>query len=1050
VALGRCSRALSADPETGIFSHPQLIEGDPDGGLLATVFALEEDANGDLWIGTFLNGQRRLTPETREWLTFTKGDQPGELPTGRINTLLADRAARLWLGTPSGLYRLREDGRFQSYRETGGLTGDTVISLTEGPDGMIWVGTTNGLTRLDPETGDMRGFGSRDGLPHDMLSWHPLATRANGELVIGTTNGFAILDPGTLAENPIPPTPSLLDLQLFNRSVPIRAPGAEIREDTFALDQSILLTAALTLSHRQSMATLSFTGFHYADPTRNRFAYQLTPWDEGWLETDARRRSATYTNLPEGRYTFRLKVANKDGIWSEPEDFLDLRILPPPWGTWWAYTLYTIAVLGILFWAAWSLHRRAVLARRRADREQEINRRLRRLDKLKDEFLANTSHELRTPLNGIVGIAESLVDGAAGVLSTAARKNLSLIVSSGRRLANLVNDILDFSKLRERSLTIRAEPVDVKTLVDVVLDLHRPVSSAKEIALENAVPPNLPAARADEDRLQQIMHNLVGNAIKLTEAGRVRVSARVHEDRLEIAVEDSGIGIPAEKRESIFASFEQVAGEIEREHGGTGLGLAITRKLVALHGGTITVTSEPGIGSIFRFDLPAAGEASTAPAGESPALVSRTLPMIDREEVTPSPEEASVDGNGFRVLVVDDEPVNRQVLVNHLSLRNYEIEEAADGAEALAKIGARRPDLVLLDIMMPRLSGYDVCRQLRQNAAASDLPVIFLSAKNQVSDLVAGFQSGANDYLAKPVAKPELLARVKTHLELLAINRDLEEKVASRTAEVAQRNHELAHRNKQIQAGIEYARLIQRSVLPADETMGEILPEHFVLFAPRESVSGDFYWLHRHADGAVMVAVVDCTGHGVPGALMSMIGTVLLDQLVIQEGHAEPAEILTLLHEEVRKALHQDREDGAANDGMDMVLCRLDPDGAVVFAGARNDALMWHAGERRVSRVRGDKRGIGGKQRAKKRGGFTNHALTLGSGDMLYLMTDGLIDQAGADGKRLGSKRLTAMLDAIAEEPASDQLARLESIREELLRSQSQRDDMTILGIRIP
>jgi serine phosphatase RsbU (regulator of sigma subunit) len=236
--------------------------------------------------------------------------------------------------------------------------------------------------------------------------------------------------------------------------------------------------------------------------------------------------------------------------------------------------------------------------------------------------------------------------------------------------------------------------------------------------------------------------------------------------------------------------------------------------------------------------------------------------------------------------------------------------------------------------------------------------------------------------------------------------------------------------------------------LPSAEAIQDALPACFVLFAPRDTVSGDFYWLHRHPSGSVLVAVVDCTGHGVPGAFMSMIGTVLLDQIVIQEGHDDPAEILTLLHEEVRKALHQDRESGAADDGMDMVLCRLDPNGEMVFAGARNDLLIWSQREGRVTRVRGDKRGIGGRQR-RKRGGFTNHVAALEAGDMVYLMTDGLIDQNGADGRRLGLKRLTAIIAEIADEEPAAQKARLEAEQEALLRHQSQRDDITLLGIRI-
>ncbi len=398
------------------------------------------------------------------------------------------------------------------------------------------------------------------------------------------------------------------------------------------------------------------------------------------------------------------------------------------------------------------------------------NEELHHLDQLKDEFLANTSHELRTPLNGIIGIAESLIDGATGELPSTTQTNLQLIVSSGRRLTSLINDILDFSKLRHQNIKLRLAPVDLRAITQIILTLSQPLAYQKNLQLINAIPEDLPNANADENRLQQILHNLIGNAIKFTPSGTIEVSAQVistdQEEVLAVTISDTGIGIAQDKFEQIFQSFEQAEGSTAREYGGTGLGLAVTKQLVEIHGGKITVQSQIGIGSQFTFTLPISSEkVKSVP----PIAVLRD--SIISELPTLAPIQKAVNfatGNQqFKILIVDDEPINRQVLINILSLYNYTITEASNGAEALATIeNGLIPDLILLDLMMPRMTGYEVCQKIRERFPAHELPIVILTAKNQTENIVEGFTSGANDYLAKPIQKQEMLARMKTHLNL--------------------------------------------------------------------------------------------------------------------------------------------------------------------------------------------------------------------------------------------------------------------------------------------
>lgn len=400
---------------------------------------------------------------------------------------------------------------------------------------------------------------------------------------------------------------------------------------------------------------------------------------------------------------------------------------------------------------------------------EEKNSALEQLDKFKDEFLANTSHELRTPLNGIIGLAESMLDGATGLVTSEQKHNLGMIVASGRRLANLVNDILDFSKMKHYELELDIVAVDMKMLTDIVLALSKPLVNEKLVSLKNEIDDHIPPVAGDKNRLQQIMHNLVGNAIKFTEQGSVTLSALEQNGMVEITVTDTGIGIPAHKLEDIFKSFEQVDASTERTYSGTGLGLSITKQLVELHGGKVWVESQESQGSRFTFSLPVSPKALRALMVDSNEKLLRVRTYIEPQVVTNS-KVMEEDGSFFTVLIVDDEAVNRQVLVNQLSLHNYIVIQAVNGPEALEIIKNIKPDLVLLDVMMPKMSGYEVCQKIRERYPAAELPVVMLTAKNQVMDLVAGFEAGANDYLPKPFSKNELLARIQTHLRLARVN----------------------------------------------------------------------------------------------------------------------------------------------------------------------------------------------------------------------------------------------------------------------------------------
>lgn len=394
---------------------------------------------------------------------------------------------------------------------------------------------------------------------------------------------------------------------------------------------------------------------------------------------------------------------------------------------------------------------------------ENLSEKLMSLDKMKDEFLANTSHELRTPLNGIIGIADSLTSGVAGELSPILKRNIDIISSSSKRLNSLVNDILDYSKLKHKDIELNINQMNLRNVVDVVLTVFNTsmLHKYKKVSLQNKIPNKISKVYADEDRLYQIIYNLVGNAVKFTDKGEISINALEKGNFLEVSVSDTGIGVPKDKLQDIFKSFEQADASVSRGYGGTGLGLSITKKLVNLHGGEIYCQSELGKGATFIFTLPLCKEKNT---------VDSSYPDIKNNKIFNFTEEVSIDldfgigsGSGnLKILVVDDEIINLQVMMNLLCLYGYSVTTALTGKDALKLIEIEKFDLVILDVMMPKMSGYEVCTIIRKNLSLIELPVIMLTAKSQLSNICMGFQCGANDYVIKPFEKEELLVRIKT------------------------------------------------------------------------------------------------------------------------------------------------------------------------------------------------------------------------------------------------------------------------------------------------
>jgi len=491
-----------------------------------------------------------------------------------------------------------------------------------------------------------------------------------------------------------------------------------------------------------------------------------------------------------------------------------------------------------------------------------------KVNKLKDEFLANTSHELRTPLHGIIGIADSLLNGIAGNPNDEMKSNLSIIINSGRRLTQLINDILDFSKIKNNELQIDISSIDLGAVIKIAIEICMPTIGNKKLNLISTINPNTLFVLADENRLQQILINLISNAIKYSEIGIIKINAYEEEDDVIIQVIDTGIGITKENQLKIFDLFYQTDGSIKRHSSGTGIGLTITKRLIELHKGNINVKSNEESGSTFYFNLKKGNFDSEK--NNQQIKEDFTHYIHEKNTLHESSDTKEILKGKPTILVVDDDPVNIKVIKNNLKNNDYNILAAFNGKEALTLIANNRNiDLVLLDVMMPGMSGYDVAREIRKNYENYELPIMMLTAKFSINNITTGFSAGANDYLIKPTETSELLARAKT---LIQLKKSVKEGM----------------RLKEIEKDLDLAQSIQQSNIQKSEQQ---IQEFSIgkAYIPMFSVCGDFFDINYN-NSTLSIFMADVTGHGIAAALIASMIKVLYSTKL--ENSIIPSEIL--------------------------------------------------------------------------------------------------------------------------------------------------------------
>ncbi|WP_069659629.1 hybrid sensor histidine kinase/response regulator transcription factor [Arcticibacter eurypsychrophilus] len=727
------------------------------------LYSLLKDADNAVWIGTYGGGLNRFDPVKKRFTVYTNNEKnKGSISNNIVRDLYLDSKHTIWVCTPDGLNKyLKKSNSFQVYTKKHGFSSNVFNEITEDNKGNMWVLTENGITTFNPTTMAIKNFDEADGV----YSSTTMCKAPDGSIYLAGKQGLVYFDPLRIKYNKQLPPVYFSDFQIFNKSV---LPGKNS-----PLKQALNSVKEITLSHDQSVFSFEFVALNYTHSEKNEYAYKLVGFDEKWNYV-GKQRKATYTNLNPGRYVLWVKASNNDGLWNTAGRKLVLIITPPWFQTWWAYLIYMSIIGGLIY--AYILYRdrqaqlryKIKVAHIEAEKEKELNER-------KLSFFTNISHEFRTPLTLIINpVKELLYKDDKNVDTT----NLNIVYRNAKRLLSLVDQLLLFRKADLKVDKLKVSKLNLVNLSKEVFLCFSHQAKSKDINFVFSSILTLIDVYADREKLEIVLFNLLSNAIKFTpEHGSVNFSLREDSGVIHIEIKDTGCGIPESTGEKLYNRFYQEPGSNDSLKGGFGIGLFIVRNFIESHGGSISYVSKEREGTTFRIQL------LKGKTHLNPELILDDLDDLEtssvflkeliEDEISANAIVEAADETFFneeltsdmkRMLIIDDNKDIREYLKQLFKLE-YKLYEADNGHDGLQLIKEFVPDIVLCDVMMPGMSGIELCSVTKEDITLSHIPFILLTASSSSEIKLKGIEGGADDYISKPFDKEILIARVTSILK---------------------------------------------------------------------------------------------------------------------------------------------------------------------------------------------------------------------------------------------------------------------------------------------
>ena len=751
-------------------NHRNNLKGYPIDLCYKTRF-ITSDNNGHLWVGTTAGAvafdENFKTPEEIQFHHFSRNPNDAKsLSNNDVHWIIATKKKELYLATfGGGLNKLLSidkngNGVFKSYSVLDGLPSDVLLSIREDQKQNLWMSTENGISKFIPGEERFENYDDRSITFRVRFSEAASAVTSKGKMLFGASNGIFMFDPDSINKSRFVPPIVLSKLVIANQDI-VPGEGSVLK---VGLDD----TKELVLSHKENIFAIQYAALDYTNPQNIQYAYILEGFEHQWTYAD-RLRNATYTNLPKGHYTFKVRSTNSDGVWVDNTRFLDIVVLPSFWETPLAYFLYVLFILLVIFVAVYILFTIYRL-KHEVSVEQQVS-------DIKLRFFTNISHELRTPLTLIAGPVEYVLKNSK--LPEDAREQLVVVERNTNRMLHLVNQILDFRKIQNKKMKMQVQRVNVVAFVRKVMDNFESLAEEHNIDFLFETEKDELYLWVDEDKLEKIVFNLLSNAFKYTPGGKL-IRVFIHEDEgtVSVGVQDQGIGIAENKKKSLFVRFENLVDKNLFNQASTGIGLSLVKELVEMHKAVISVDSKLGEGSCFKVDFlkgkehyddtvefiledSATSSSMTIPAPVMDATAS-VIPIVNPDEDIQDEESEEASNKEVMLLVEDNQEL--RVFLRTIFSSTYRVVEAADGMEGWSKALKFVPDIIISDVMMPEKDGIEMTKELRADMTTSHIPIVLLTAKTSIESKLEGLEYGADDYITKPFSATYLKARVENLL----------------------------------------------------------------------------------------------------------------------------------------------------------------------------------------------------------------------------------------------------------------------------------------------